>query len=124
MEHYSIDPLGNLYLCSHSYSPQEAIGHVAQAMSPKSVSDYCKWMTTTPFDDEVCVDCRVLPLCRGSCRQARFNGKRRCIEERFATELYVQNLYQKYQCRKAVMPSATASSTADWRNPSAVPVSA
>lgn len=96
MEHFTIDPLGNLYLCAHSFKPEEALGNVAEEFSPESVSHYCKWITTNPFDDEVCLQCQLLPLCRGGCRKSRFYGKRKCIEERFALDLYIRRLFQKH----------------------------
>jgi uncharacterized protein len=94
--HFAIDPLGYIYLCGHTFQPDEAIGHINHDFSDEQLSNYCKWINVNPFDDEECRHCRLLPVCKGGCRKGRFNGQRPCIEERNAVDLYVGNLYQKW----------------------------
>ncbi len=103
--HFAMDPRGFIYLCGHTYDPREAIGHVAHDLTDVELSEYCRWINTNPFDDQVCRSCRMLPLCKGGCRKSRFAGHRPCIEEKDYPDLYVRNLYAKY----TRMQEATAS---------------
>lgn len=96
VDHFAIDPLGNIYLCGHLYCPEEAIGNVGEPISEAKIAEYCKWINTNPFSDPECLACVALPLCRGGCRKSRFLGKRSCIEEKDGLDSYIQVLAKKH----------------------------
>jgi uncharacterized protein len=90
--YFSIDPFGNLYLCTHTFDA-EAVGSVFQAgngLNDNQVDSYDSWYAANPFGDLECRACRLLPVCWGGCRKARVLGGRACIEEREAVELFAE----------------------------------
>lgn len=93
--HFCIDPRGYIYLCAHTFKPEEAIGHVSKDFNEEQLSHYCKWINLSPFNDHDCLKCIILPLCKGGCRKSRFNGKRACLEEKEAIDAYILNVYDK-----------------------------
>jgi uncharacterized protein len=105
-DHYSIDPNGNVYLCSHTYQPSESIGSVLRMkdrLRSDAVGSYTKWYAADPFDDEACIACPVLPVCLGGCRRARVGGRRQCIEEKRSVEKFINSIIdEKVISSKAV----------------------
>jgi uncharacterized protein len=92
--HFAIDPSGFIYLCTHTFDPEEAIGNVLSGSTEEQVSQYCEWINTNPFNEIECAQCKILPLCKGSCRKSRFNGNSSCIEEKASIDEYVMNIYK------------------------------
>jgi uncharacterized protein len=92
--HFAVDPSGYLYLCTHTFKQEEAIGNVLGGSTDEQVSYYCEWINSNPFNDAECLQCKILPLCKGSCRRSRFEGQKRCIEEKFAIVDYIANIYK------------------------------
>lgn len=97
VNHFAIDPRGYVHLCGHTFKPEEAIGHIADEFSADSLSYYCRWININPFDDKKCLACKLLPVCKGGCRKRRFLGTNYCLEEKFAVDRYVINLYEKFK---------------------------
>lgn len=95
--HFTIDPRGYIYLCSHKFDPTEAIGHVIHNPNVESDQFFGKWISANPFDDARCMDCKCLPICKGGCRKARVFGSKACIEERFSMDKYVESQYSKHK---------------------------
>jgi len=40
-----------------------------------------KWLSIDPFEDEVCRNCKFLPLCMGGCPHSRIIGGRGCLSD-------------------------------------------
>lgn len=94
-DHYCIDPEGDFYFCSHSFNKAESIGSIFQEkgiLHESSLNHYARWYTANPFADEKCMKCKLLPVCSGGCRKSRTTGKRECIEESNALDLYVESI--------------------------------
>ena len=94
LDHFGIDPEGNVYLCSHSFNASESIGSLLSekdGSQPGSLGVYTRWYTINPFDDEECITCSVLPMCLGGCRKQRMKGKRHCIEEKCSLDRFIAN---------------------------------
>lgn len=93
---YSIDPLGNLYLCVHEYDSKYAVGNVRDGVLEERVSDYKRFRMANALSDAECRVCKVLPLCNGGCRRYRINhGQHLCIDEKQNMELYIDMLYHR-----------------------------
>ena len=85
-----IDPDGDLFMCSHSMQKSESIGNVFTGFgSQKNLSRYARFINANPFDDAECRECKILPICKGGCRKARFIGKKVCSDVGFSIEDYV-----------------------------------
>jgi uncharacterized protein len=66
---FVIDPEGYISRCWHDVdTPSEAIGHVTELKTDFSDSAINRiWMNYSPFENEECHSCKVLPLCLGGC---------------------------------------------------------
>lgn len=93
--YYTIDPLGNIYLCVHDYKPEFAVGNVREGIYQSKVSQYQNFRNVSVLDDAECMQCKVLPICNGGCRKIRFEGKKQCIFEKENLDLYVENIYHR-----------------------------
>lgn len=93
---YTIDPLGNIYLCVHDYKPDFSIGNVFEGINPTKLSEFYSFRNVSVLNDSECMNCRVLPICNGGCRKFRFEGKKQCIFEKDNLDLYVENIYHRY----------------------------
>lgn len=64
---YVIHPNGDVYKCYDC--PEYKIGDVFNGISKTMVdkNNYAHWITYSPFDDDECRNCKVLPLCMGGC---------------------------------------------------------
>jgi uncharacterized protein len=106
LDHYSVDPHGNLYLCTHTFDASEAIGSVCSQndfIRPGALPKYLKWYEVDPFGDPECLDCNLLPMCLGGCRMSRVKGKRECIEEKYDRDLFVKNLVREQLYGKDIL---------------------
>lgn len=93
---YTIDPLGNLYVCVHEYDVKYAVGNVKQGVLEDKLEDYINFRKTNALIDQECRQCKLLPMCNGGCRRYRINHKQHlCIDEKQSMELYIDMLYQK-----------------------------
>jgi len=97
--HFSIDPFGNLYVCTHTYDAAEAVGSVFRTgtgLNENQVDSYDSWYAANPFGDLECRACKLLPTCWGGCRKARVMGRRGCLDEREAVELFAESIVRDY----------------------------
>ena len=93
--YYTIDPMGNIYLCVHDYRPEFAVGHVRDGIKPAKRQQYEAFRNVSVLDDVECLGCKVLPICNGGCRKFRMEGKKQCIFEKDNLDLYVENIYHR-----------------------------
>jgi uncharacterized protein len=97
--HFSIDPLGNLFQCTHTYDAADAIGSVFQpgtGLNDDQMDSYDSWYAANPFDDPECRACRLFPACWGGCRKARVLGGRGCLAEREAVEVFAEAIVRDH----------------------------
>lgn len=94
LDHFTIDPEGNIFLCTHSFDKSESIGSLYnnKVIPDSNIGFYSKWYSLNPFNDEKCIECKLLPVCLGGCRKSRMNGQRACIEEKGSIDLFVNNI--------------------------------
>ena len=106
-----VDCYGKVYKCEETVGDDSAV--VGNILDFKS--DMLTGMLTSPtrgrgpftdylshvfpFDDEECINCKVLPICLGGCVNARLTGRRRCNRARFDPDTYVLNI-EKINKRK------------------------
>jgi uncharacterized protein len=91
LDNYYIDPEGRMYFCAHS----DSIGSVLEEtnfISPDTIGKYFSWYSVNPFEDNKCVICKLLPICKGGCRNSRFKGSRGCIAELKSLDAFVKNI--------------------------------
>lgn len=94
--HYTIDPKGNIYLCTHTFDGSDAIGNVSDGIGDQdSLSSHLSVLNVNPFNDVECINCDILPLCKGGCRRAAYLGKKKCIDQKDSLDEYVLMLYNK-----------------------------
>ena len=98
LNYFQIGPDGNVFLCSHTYQPADAIGSVLDetgVVRSDANNSYAQWYAAGPFDEAKCVACVLLPVCLGGCRKTRVGGHLTCVEEVGSLESYVQDLIQE-----------------------------
>jgi uncharacterized protein len=94
LDHFDIGPEGNVFLCTHTFAENEALGSLTDNSllpTPKAVQKYTKWYGANPWSDPACISCKLLPVCWGGCRQSRVSGNRACIEEKSSIDQYVMD---------------------------------
>ena len=102
-----IDQDGDLFMCTHNMSKGESVGSVRDGFKTQgNISRYARFVTANPFDDLECLQCKILPLCKGGCRKARFIGRKTYSDVRRDIPGYI---LQKY--RKALSSSSQPSTT-------------
>ncbi len=71
---FVVDPNGYMYKCWNNVGlKEEAVGNVKEVFNEdvdiKYAINHAKWLTNTPFTEEKCVECSLLPVCMGGCPQ-------------------------------------------------------
>ena len=93
---YFIDPDGNVFLCPKSFMSEDSAGSIVNGdLKLKNTGDYYDWYAANPFNDQECMECKILPMCCGGCRKKRVAGCRGCLEEKEALDLFVRNLIRQ-----------------------------
>jgi uncharacterized protein len=95
LDHYNIDPYGNIYLCSFTFEEADSIGSLLQGkdvIRPHGLDTYVRWYSANPFQDDECVECILLPVCVGGCRKTRTEGGKECIEEKGSLDLFFRDV--------------------------------
>jgi uncharacterized protein len=93
-DHYTINPNGDVFLCDHDTSPSMCLFNIASAdcnLFQKSNALQAKWLSLDPFSDKECVECKILPLCQGGCRLARYRGGKSCMKNANAEQFVLSN---------------------------------
>lgn len=63
-------------------------------------NNYKKRFEYSPFDDEECMNCLVLPMCMGGCTYCHLKGKKFCIPEKFVLDDFIVRLYNQKMNRR------------------------
>lgn len=84
LNHFYINPSGDLFFCSHRTESKDSIGSLNSSVviNYNNKNFISKWYSQEPFDDNVCLSCKLLPHCLGGCRKERMEGRRGCIWEK------------------------------------------
>lgn len=96
-DHYTIAPSGDIFLCTHTFDTEERIGNILELEENQSViglrhlTGIARWLSTDCFSDLECLQCKVLPICKGGCRKERFEGHKACIAEKHSLTSYILN---------------------------------
>lgn len=93
---FQIDQDGDIFMCTHSMDKTEIVGNVRNGFaSQRDLSRYAKFINTNPFDDIDCVSCKILPICKGGCRKARYLGQKVCSDVKYSIPSYIMEKAQK-----------------------------
>lgn len=81
---------GDLFMCTHSMNKSEIIGNIFDGFgSQRNLSRYARFINANPFSDPECCNCKILPLCKGGCRKARYLGRKVCSDVKYSLESYI-----------------------------------
>ena len=87
---FQIDQDGDIFMCTHSMDKNEIIGNVREGFgSQKDLTRYAKFINANPFNDPECQTCKILPICKGGCRKARYLGKKVCTDVKYSIPAYI-----------------------------------
>ena len=93
---YQVNYDGDLFMCTHSMDKSEVIGNIYEGFgSQRNLSRYARFINANPFNDKECIDCKILPLCKGGCRKARYLGKKVCSDVKYSLDSYIAEKAQK-----------------------------
>lgn len=93
---FQINYDGDLFMCTHSMNKTEIVGTIHDGFcTQKNLSRYAKFINTNPFNDQECLMCKLLPICKGGCRKARYLGKKVCSDVRYSLDDYIIEKAQK-----------------------------
>lgn len=95
-----IGPEGELYPCTVAVDSKNSFGKIENNKAEFEDYKYIKWTSYSGFKNKKCIDCEILPLCYGGCRNAAYNGHLGCPEEkndlnRFLTLWYKVKKFEK-----------------------------
>jgi uncharacterized protein len=69
-------PSGDLHKCWDTVSmPEHKVGTIYQAELLEGDKRALRWAQWTPFDNNICTSCRILPNCVGSCAHKFLNAE-------------------------------------------------
>lgn len=87
---FQINYNGDLFMCTHSMNKFEVIGNIHEGFgTQRNLSRYAKFINTNPFNDQECIECKLLPICKGGCRKARYLGHKVCSDVKYSFDSYV-----------------------------------
>ena len=87
---FQINYNGDLFMCTHSMAESEVIGNIYEGfVNQRNLTRYAKFINTNPFDDQECLECKLLPICNGGCRKARYLGHKVCSDVKYSIQPYV-----------------------------------
>lgn len=94
---YVVDADGYLYKCWNDIGIKtESVGNVSNLEDFSKItqnpnSNYCKYMTWTPFAFKKCRECKILPICLGGCQyNGRSIGEPVCENWKYELEEYIK----------------------------------
>lgn len=93
---FQINYNGDLFMCTHSMDKSEIIGNIHDGFgTQRNLSRYARFINVNPFNDQECLNCKILPLCKGGCRKARYLGRKVCSDVKYSLESYIVEKAQK-----------------------------
>lgn len=94
---FAIGPDGSIYKClEHLGNRDLAVGNIQDlSISVLKQSSYA--LNDLPFDDTICSQCNILPICGGGCpneRALKLGNDRPCPAEKFCLDKILYSLYK------------------------------
>lgn len=90
-----------LYFCSSCECTDEfEQGYIDESGQIHLNEHYRNRINASPFADDECRNCVVLPLCMGGCTYCRLRQKKFCIPERYFLDKYIHKLYTEALSQK------------------------
>jgi len=91
-----IDPEGYIYKCWSDIGMEEyRVGNILDDTSLVSlnVDKYMEYLLYDPTIDEMCIDCKLLPICMGGCPRRRIERvTERCRDYKYVLEEYLKDI--------------------------------
>ena len=88
---FVIDPKGTLYRCWHDLGIEElSVGSVIDD-SPRNSNRLFQFMTNDITVLEECSECKFLPICLGGCPNMSNTNDKKCCQEKFTLERFLQS---------------------------------
>lgn len=92
--YYVVDPNVSLLKCYHDFGAahREGIGRIGEDGKEvlTNLPNLMKWLGWDPFQNEECLNCKILPLCMGGCSHKIMNSdmqvERGCLKLRFSID--------------------------------------
>jgi uncharacterized protein len=97
LDHYTVTPNGDVFFCTHTFNSSERLSNLLDRkiqnhkFFPEKTPFTSRWFGTDCFGTQECLDCKVLPICKGGCRKERVEGRKTCIEEKQSLDRYILN---------------------------------
>ncbi|WP_104373804.1 radical SAM/SPASM domain-containing protein [Desulfocucumis palustris] len=107
---FVLDPDGDMYKCWSEVGDKSArIGNIIdyKGRGKAERMHEIRWLTWEPFETAECLECKILPICMGSCAyKAMFvnSGKPDCAEWKYSLEHYVRDRYNREKEIKNSIP--------------------
>lgn len=89
-----IGPQGEVYPCTVRVGKGQEIGKLTKRGPEYDRKKFLRWHSFDAFENEDCLRCKLLPVCMGGCRSARFDGKTGCPEEKRDPEKFAFEWYR------------------------------
>lgn len=102
---YVIDPEGYMYKCWNDVgNTDRAVGKVNEKINEKMHALNMEYIMWSPFENEKCVECELLPICMGGCPyNGLLNNDPKCEKWKFSLEQTIIATYEqdgKTECKK------------------------
>lgn len=98
---YVIGPRGDLYMCWNDIGLKEfCVGSILseKPLTTNGFTHALKYVIFDPTLDEMCKDCKVLPICMGSCPYQRVHYSRpHCITLRTTLEKFMKRMAREFE---------------------------
>ncbi|MCL1852729.1 MAG: radical SAM protein [Peptococcaceae bacterium] len=97
---FVIDPKGYIYKCWNEVGDvKDSVGNILWDKSEytaEMVSRNAAYMTWSPFENEGCMACKMLPICMGGCPYIGVvHGHKRCERWKFGLEDTIKKMYKQ-----------------------------
>ena len=92
---FTVDPSGNLYKCWNDIgNTDEIVGSIYKGTS--SNKTHIKWLEYSPFNNNKCKKCDILPICMGGCPDFQIKTKEEnCHFLKKNREVFVKLIYEQ-----------------------------
>lgn len=106
-----IEPNGDMQKCWETVGNKNScIGNIFdKRLSVEHKNNLCEWYSWTGFDNGMCRECNILPLCMGGCPLHTLNdnitknlSNYKCIEYKYNLSDILENIIIKYNADKGV----------------------
>ncbi|QOR35742.1 radical SAM protein [Clostridium sp. 'deep sea'] len=98
---FVVGPKGYIYKCYNEIGDRDAVvDSILDTDEEFNLALYNKYMLHMPVDDEVCSECKLLPICMGGCPYHKISkNDKKCSEYKYSLEEYLKDT-AKYIIKK------------------------